>query len=65
MLTALEALRGEFVFSLTVIDVDTDARAEQKYDELVPVLTDADDVELCHYNLDEAKVRAFLSGHAG
>jgi Glutaredoxin-like domain (DUF836) len=65
MLTALETLRGEFVFSVSVIDVDSDPAAEERYDELVPVLTDADGLELCHYHLDEARVRQFLSGRGG
>ena len=64
MLIALEALRGEFVFSLTVVDVDANPEAEQKFDELVPVLTDANGIELCHYYLDAPKVRAYLQGQA-
>ena len=65
MLTALEVLRGEFVFSLSVIDVDADPVAEARFDELVPVLTDADGAELCHYVLNEPKVRAYLQGQRG
>ena len=33
------------------IDVDADPELERRYGELVPVLTDADDNELCHYRL--------------
>ena len=62
MLTALEALRGEFGFSLTVVDVDADPEAEEKFDELVPVLTNGNGIELCHYHFDEPKVRAYLQG---
>ena len=62
MLTALEQLRGEFAFSISVVDVDSDPIALKRYDELVPVLTDSKGVELCHYHLDTAKVRAFLAG---
>ena len=65
MLTALEILRGEFVFSVDVIDVDADPVATERFDELVPVLTDADGVELCHYVLNEPKVRAYLQGQRG
>ena len=60
MLAALESLRGEFAFEVTVLDVDADPALEAKYDELVPVLAGADDVELCHYHLDVAKVREYL-----
>ena len=63
MLAALEALRGEDGvphFEIEVIDVDADPALEEKYDELVPVLVDDKDRELCHYFLDEAKVREYL-----
>jgi thioredoxin reductase (NADPH) len=59
MLAALERLRGEFSFSVDVLDVDADPVLEAKYNELVPVLEGADG-ELCHYFLDEAKVREYL-----
>jgi len=59
MLAALEYLRGEFFFELDVVDVDADPALEQKYNELVPVLA-IDGEELCHYFLDEAKVREYL-----
>jgi hypothetical protein len=44
-------------------DVDADPALEAKYGEFVPVLLlgDVDDgVELCHYALDAARVRAAL-----
>ena len=59
MLAALEELRGEFGFTVDVVDVDRDAALEQRYGSLVPVLTHAG-AELCHYHLDAAKVRAYL-----
>jgi len=65
MLAALEALRGESgvaFFEIEVVDVDADAGLEAKYDELVPVLVDGEARELCHYFLDAAKVREYLSG---
>jgi hypothetical protein len=36
------------------IDVDADPALEERYGELVPVLTDAAGKELCHYRLDPA-----------
>lgn len=63
MLAALEALRGEFAFTVEVLDVDSDPALEARYDELVPVL-EADGHELCHYFLDVARVRAYLAAAA-
>jgi glutathione S-transferase len=64
MLAALEALRGEPGmpdFQIDVLDVDADPELEAKYNELVPVLVDGEGRELCHYFLDAAKVREYLS----
>ena len=64
MLAALEALRGERGaphFDIEVVDVDADPLLEAKYNELVPVLVDGKGRELCHYFLDAAKVREYLS----
>ncbi len=61
MEVALAPLVEEFGASVTVLDVDADPALEAKYDELVPVLLHGDK-ELCHYVLDEAKTREYLSG---
>jgi len=60
MLAALEALRGEHSFEIDVFDIDADPALEAKYNELVPVLV-ANGEELCHYFLDEPKVREYLA----
>jgi len=62
MLTALNALQTPArPFTVKVIDVDADPALVERFDELVPVLfADPDGPELCHYFLDEAKVRAIL-----
>jgi len=60
MLAALDALRGEFGFTVEVVDVDADAALEQRFGALVPVLMHAG-AELCHYHLDAGKVRAYLA----
>lgn len=63
MLAALNALQTpQHPFTVEVIDVDADEALVARFDELVPVLFgDLDEPELCHYFLDEAKVRAVLS----
>ena len=57
---ALQALAAEFGVEVEVLDVDADAALEARYDELVPVLLHGDS-ELCHYFLEVAKVRDYLS----
>ncbi|MGF6772534.1 glutaredoxin [Paraburkholderia sp. GAS199] len=60
MRTALEPLLVEFKAQVEVIDVDADPLLEARFNEWVPVLF-CDGVELCHYHLDEARVRAALT----
>jgi thioredoxin reductase (NADPH) len=61
MLAALEVLRGECGFALTVLDVDSDPVLEARYGELVPVLMHGGH-ELARYRLDPSIVRAYLRG---
>lgn len=65
MLQALQSLSGEYPFTVELMDVDSDEKLQAQFDELVPVLFgrhgDGDSVELCHYFLDEPRVREFLS----
>jgi len=59
MRAALAPLAAAAGARLDVIDVDSDPELQARYDELVPVLL-CDGIELCHYRLDEACVRAML-----
>jgi thiol-disulfide isomerase/thioredoxin len=65
MLHALQVLGSEYRFTVEVIDVDADPLLVERYDELVPVLIGskegAADQKLCHYFLNEAAVRAFMT----
>ena len=65
MLVALQALRGEFAFTVEVVDVDADEALVARYDELVPVLLgrngNGESVQLCHSFLDEVRLRAFMA----
>jgi len=58
METALRPFLAEYGISLKTLDADSDPALE-RYDELVPVLL-LDGEEICHYFLDEAKLRAAL-----
>jgi glutaredoxin len=55
----LEPIAAEFGVAIEWVDIDTDPTLEALYDELVPVLV-LDGVELCHYRLDETRVRNAL-----
>ncbi|MBV7535237.1 glutaredoxin family protein [Duganella sp. sic0402] len=62
-LMRLQPLPPAAPFSVEVIDIDEvdDPALLARYDELVPVLfADLSQPELCHYFLDEAKVRELL-----
>ena len=59
MRVALEPLAAAAGARLDLVDVDSDPELQTRYDELVPVLL-CDGIELCHYHLDEARVRAML-----
>lgn len=60
MEVALEPLQRSLGFDLELVDVDEFPAIEERLGELVPVLM-AGTRELCHYFLDEAAVRAYLS----
>ncbi len=60
MIAALRDLQTRMPFELEIVDIDTSAALEARYGERVPVLAGAD-TELCHYQLDIAKVIDFLS----
>lgn len=66
MLNALRALLDcECGYVIEVLDVDGDEALVALYDELVPVLFGIKNgqpaVQLCHYFLDEAQVKKFIS----
>ncbi|WP_019140881.1 glutaredoxin family protein [Noviherbaspirillum massiliense] len=65
LLEALQALSPEYSFTVEVVDVDSDEALLALYDDQVPVLFGSRDgaasVRLCHYFLDEPKVKAFLT----
>jgi glutaredoxin len=60
MIAALEPLQAERGFLLDVVDVDTQPKLVEKYDELVPVLL-AGETEICHYFLDVSALDAYLA----
>jgi len=43
------------------IDIDQDASLEERYGSLIPVLTDENNHEICHYFLDETALIAYLN----
>ena len=57
---ALLPYQQHYGFGLELIDVDSDARLEHRFDELVPVLM-AGEEEICHHFLDETALRDYFS----
>lgn len=60
LVAELRPLAAELGWTVSVVDVDQDPLLEAKWDEWVPVVL-AGDVELCHYHLDVAAVRAYCA----
>lgn len=60
MTRALERLRHELEFSYSTTDIDPDPGLVSRYGSQVPVLTEGD-TEICHYFLDEQRLRAHCS----
>lgn len=61
MLQALRGLQSSLQFEFSLADIDTSAVLQRRYDEWVPVLACGEE-EICHYHLDEARLRGFLAG---
>jgi hypothetical protein len=61
MLAALRThmARVGLPYTVDVVDVDADPALVARFDELVPVLF-AGGEELCHYILDDARLKTFL-----
>ena len=60
MLQALERLKPQFDFALSVVDVDDDPELERRFGEVVPVLVHGER-ELARTRLDEGSLRVYLS----
>jgi len=65
MLEALKRCELPQPFRIEVVDVDADEELVSRYDELVPVLAGSrnggEPVEICHYFLDEGRLKAFFA----
>ncbi len=59
MLAQLHERQTEFGFQLEVVDIDADPELVKRYGEKVPVLLRGE-LEICHYYLDEAALKACL-----
>jgi hypothetical protein len=63
MLHEIEAFSGELLPQTEIRDVDAYPEWQSRYGLLVPVLTTHADVEICHYFLDQEKLRSSISSH--
>ena len=52
--------RRQYPIDWREVDIDRDPELIRRYDALVPVLC-RDDVEICHFFLDESALRAALA----
>jgi hypothetical protein len=59
LLAAAEALS----FELEVLDIDSSEALIERYNHKVPVLTDAEDEEICHYFLDHQALQGYFATH--
>ena len=64
MIAALHELQGRFLegVEIHVVDVDHHPALESKWGDKVPVLLDGDE-EICHYFLDQDRLRLHLVKH--
>lgn len=60
MLAELKPWQEAHHFELEVLDIDADPALEERYNDKVPVLKDAD-TEICCYHLDVARLAAHIS----
>lgn len=61
LLAKLTPYQQHHGFQINEIDIDSSPALEERYGALIPVLTDVNDNEICHYFLDEAALTAYLS----
>jgi hypothetical protein len=64
MIERLQELRGDFSFTIAVVDVDGDPLLAARFDTEVPVLAHGAN-ELCRYRFDAARVGAYLEAARG
>jgi len=46
---------------IEMVNIDKDSTLQHKYGSLIPVLTDADDNEICHYFFDKIRFERVLN----
>lgn len=61
MTVALYRLQNELGLQISEVDIDRNPALAKRYGARVPVLNGGD-VELCHYFLDEERLRKWCAG---
>lgn len=61
LIDALAPLASELGWSVEIVDVDQHPELEERWSEYVPVVLHGS-IELFHYHLDDAAVRAYCRG---
>lgn len=61
LLAKLIPYQQHYHLEIVEIDIDSNPALEEQYGALIPVLTDANNNEICRYFLDEGALTAYLS----
>lgn len=61
MYVLINAYEESHDFSIEMFNIDTDPDLRDKYSTLIPVLTDSDENEICHYFFDKIRFEQILN----
>lgn len=60
MFQLIQAYQSSHNIEISLINIDNQPLLQEKYGQLIPVLTDAHDNEVCHYFFDKARFEQLL-----
>ncbi len=61
LIAELAPYQTRYGVRINQVDIDTDPALEARYGQFIPVLADANGVEICHYLLDDIALTAYLT----
>ncbi len=60
MYALLRPYEQTHVLTINMLNIDKDPQLKEKYHQLIPVLSDAEDNEICHYFFDKVSFEKHL-----